>query len=53
MLQYGYTPVMHTSKEGKLDVVKYLVEECNADINVRDEVKQRTESNMLLVWFGG
>ena len=38
---------------GHLGVVKYLVEECNADVNATDKVKQRTESNRLLVWFGG
>jgi hypothetical protein len=28
------------------------VEEYKADVNARDVVKQRTESNRLLVWFG-
>ena len=28
--------------DGKLDVVKCLVEECNADVNVGDKVKQPT-----------
>ena len=53
MLQNGNTALMHASREGRLDVVKYLVEECDADVNTGDEVKQRTESNRLLVWFGG
>ena len=44
---------MRASIKGKWDVVKYLVEECKADINARDEVSQPTESNKLLVWFGG
>ena len=52
MLQGGNTPLMSASKSGKLDVVKHLLE-CKADVNVRDKVKQRTESNRLPVWFGG
>ena len=45
---------LHTAAaDGKLDLVKYLVEECKADVNATDKVKQRTESNRLLVWFGG
>ena len=47
------TPLIYASMDGQLDVVKYLVEECKADINARDTVKQRTESNRLPVWFGG
>ena len=53
MLQYENTPLLYASSAAKLDVVKYLVEECKADINARDTVKQRTESNRLPVWFGG
>ena len=52
MLQFGKTPLMEASNTGQLDVVKYLVEECKADVNDRDWVTQRTESNRLLVWFG-
>ena len=53
MLQIGNTPLMSASRAGKLVVVKYLVEECKVDVNVRDRVKQCTQSNRLLVWFGG
>ena len=53
VLQDGKTPLIWASREGKLDVVKYLVEECEADVNAEDQVKQPTESNRLLVWFGG
>ena len=53
MLQFQTTPLMHAASAGQLDVVEYLVEECEADVNARDEVRQPTESNMLLVWFGG
>ena len=49
MLQYGETALMYASREGKLDVVKYLVQECGADVNARDEVTQPTQSNRLLV----
>ena len=52
-LQHGVTPLMHASREGRWDVVKYLVEKCKADVNTTNKVKQPTESNMLLVWFGG
>ena len=52
VLQNGETPLMYVCYTGHLDVVKYLVEKCEADVNARDEVKQPTESNMLLVWFG-
>ena len=53
VLQWGMrTPLLHACNAGQLGVVKYLVEECEADVNVRGEVKQRTESNRLLVWFG-
>ena len=52
MLQYETTAMMSASEAGKLDVVKYLVE-CTADVNDRNKVKQHTESNRLLVWFGG
>ena len=48
-LQEKMTPLMHASAVGEWDVVKYLVEECKADVNVRDEVNQHTESNRLLV----
>ena len=44
---------MRASKEGKLGVVKYLVEECEADVNARHKVKQPTQSNRLPGWFGG
>ena len=37
----------------QLDVMKYLVEECGADVDAGDEVRQHTDSNRLLVWFGG
>ena len=53
MLQSGKTPLLHASMYVELDVVKYLVEECKADVNATDKVKQRTESNRLVVWFGG
>ena len=53
VLQFGMTPLLYASMTGMWDVVEYLVEECNADVNARDEVKQCTESNRLLVWFGG
>ena len=52
MLQYRRTPLVYASKEGKLATVKYLVE-CKADVNATDRVKQPTESNRLVVWFGG
>ena len=38
---------------GQWNVVKYLLEECKVDVNARDEVTQRTESNRLLVCFAG
>ena len=41
------------AREGKLDVVKFLVAECEADVNARHDVKQPTQSNRLLVLFGG
>ena len=53
MLQAGVTPLVYASRYDKWDVVKYLVEECNADVNGTDKVKQPTESNKLPVWFGG
>ena len=53
MLQIGNTSMMRASREGQLDVMKYLVEECKADVNVSDKVRQPTESNMLPGWFGG
>ena len=37
---------------GELDKVKCLVK-CKADVNASDSVKQCTESNKQLVWFGG
>ena len=43
---------MYASRAAKLDVMKYLVEECKADINARHKVKHCTHSNRLLVWFG-
>ena len=49
VVQRGKTALMHASQGGQLDVVKYLVEECEADVNVRDKVKQCTQSNRLLV----
>ena len=49
MLQHDWIPLMEASEAGKWDVVKYLVEECKADVNVRDRVTQRTQSNRLLV----
>ena len=52
-LQYGNIALLCASCEGHLDVVKYLVEECNADVSARNKVKQHTESIRLLVWFGG
>ena len=53
MLQNGETALMHASQGGQLDVVKYLVEKCKADVNARNKVKQPTESNRLPVWFAG
>ena len=53
VLQRGFTALLYASQGGQLDVVKYLVEEYKADANVGDKVKQRTESNRLLGWFGG
>ena len=47
MLQYGNTPLFHASRECRLDVVKCLVEECKADVDASDKVKQLTESNRL------
>ena len=38
--------------DGKLDVVKYLVEECKADVNARDVVTQHREQQAVsLVWW--
>ena len=48
MLQAGVTPLVHASRYGRLDMVKYLVDH-NADVNSKDPVKQRTESNRLPV----
>ena len=46
MVQYRKTPLKYASSAGKLDVVKYLAK-CNADVDARDEVKQRTESMIV------
>ena len=56
MLQDGNTALIRAVREGQmgvvcdrqLDIVKHLLK-CNADLNVRDEVTQPTESNRLLV----
>ena len=40
-------------KTGQLDVVKYLAEECKADVNARDEVNSaphREQQAAGLVW---
>ena len=53
VLQYDTTALMLMSRDGNLDAVRYLVEECKADVSTTEKVKQRTESNTLLVWFAG
>ena len=40
-LQRGQTPLHQASEKGKLPTVKYLIEECGAEVGVRDKVSQR------------
>jgi hypothetical protein len=34
--QTGSTPLHHASSEGRLDIVRFLVEQCGADVHVKD-----------------
>jgi ankyrin repeat protein len=38
LLQDGYTPVHYASGKGKLEVVRYLIEECGANVNAKSNV---------------
>jgi hypothetical protein len=38
--QEGRTPLHHASRNGCLDVVRYLIEKCGADVNARDHVSE-------------
>jgi ankyrin repeat protein len=39
-MQDGDTPVHHASFNGHLDVVRYLIEKCKADVSAENEVSE-------------
>jgi ankyrin repeat protein len=40
VLQSGWTPLHHASQNGHLEVVRYLIEKCGVDVNVKDSVSE-------------
>jgi hypothetical protein len=40
VLQLGDTPIHLASSNGDLDVVRYLIEQCGADVHAKDKVSE-------------
>ena len=34
---YGYTPLHHASRNGHLNIVQYLTQECHSDVESKDK----------------
>jgi ankyrin repeat protein len=50
MLQSDATPLHHASYNGHLDVMRYLIEKCGADVNGENMV---SEFDMYSCWING
>ena len=46
-MQNGYTALMHAASNNHTDIVKYLVEEAKAQVNVTNNVSQNISRNFL------
>lgn len=52
IIQYGYTALIHATKEKREDVVRYLLETCKVDVDQQNWVSDtRRESSYMVSTF--